>query len=116
RVRATLGSSYLHAVLCEYFASFLYFLKSIGIKTVPSKLVLFAHLTPSLTAFASKGGAGGLASLTRDWWKHSRPYDCVVAHVCRGADVLSQASYAEVFPNWVSYRDDIRKYLGSTVA
>lgn len=115
RIRRKIKNRHLHAQLDEFVDSFAAVARKCRLE-LPSRLVLFAHPCPGHTAFAVNSAAG-TETLRADWWRYpGARYEFMVAHVCRGADVLQGASYRQVFPDWISYREDIEVYTGSPAA
>jgi hypothetical protein len=115
RIRRKIKHRHLHTQLDEFVDSFRSVARQSKLE-LPSRVVLFAHPCPSHTGFAVNS-ATSAETLRADWWRYpGARYEFIVAHVCRGAEVLRRASYREVFPEWISYREDIEVYTGSPAA
>ena len=115
RVRRRIRRRHLHAVLDHFVNSFSVVARKSRLER-PSRLVLFAHPDADHTGFEVNSDAR-TETLRAEWWHYpGAHYEFVVAHVCRGADVLGRARYREVFPKWISYRDEIEMYTGSSTA
>lgn len=79
------------------------------------RVVLFAHPQSENLGFSvnPRFNGGSAVLLTRWWARRNSTYETLVAHVCRGAEVLRRRPWREIFPSWVSYSGPIRAFVGS---
>jgi hypothetical protein len=90
-------------------------LRASGTKPKPRHIVLFAHPSSTWSGFAvNPSSPSGNETLLPDWWEISNHrFGYLVAHVCFGARVLGAEPWKQVFPDWLSYNEDIRAFMGS---
>jgi hypothetical protein len=115
-IRKRLRNSDCATMVGEHHPTALHVARELGVRSVPERLVVFAH--PSADergfAFGSRRDQTHEEVLLPNWWQPAGQYRLVIAHTCRGANVLSRESWQQVFPSWVSYRDDICQFLGTS--
>ena len=106
-----------HAVIDGSMQHFDDVTKSVGLKTVPTKIAIFAHPLIGLNGFALDPPHGGAeaAILLRWWSQEGRTYDLILANVCRGAEILTRKAWSTTFPRWVSFSNELKQFLASSV-
>lgn len=86
-----------------------------GETTYPSRIILFGAADKSATSFLlPQDFPGEDKVLMPSWWnKGNGAFEFLFAYSDRGALVLRQESWREVFPNWISFNDHLYFFLGS---
>jgi hypothetical protein len=90
-------------------------LRAGGAQPSPRHIILFAHPSSSWSGFAvNPSSPSENETLLPDWWQISNHrFGYLVAHVCFGARVLAAEPWKQVFPEWLSYNEDIHAFLAN---
>jgi len=81
------------------------------------KLILFAHPNNAKSSFlVSSNRIHEDKSLLPDWWQNEKTKEIkiVFANVCFGATILKRKMWSTIFPNWISYKNHLTLYVGSS--
>jgi hypothetical protein len=83
-------------------------------RKIPKSIMLFAHSNEETDGFlVNPSSVRNSSEIQLKWWKCDINYDWLFAHVCNGAAILNRPEWHKVFPNWLSYSDDIYSFVAT---